>query len=245
MLTQRMTKLALLVSLNIDKKANREKLIEFSNLYNKTLYAFKNGDKDLGCTAVKNERIQKQIAVLEKEWEPFYKHVQDIVAGKDTEEKSLAYMVNKNEQLLKESNNLVQEYEQSNTSKNYLDVAQLRIVNVAGRQRMLTQKMTKEKLLLTMGQQEYEPKLDKTIKLFDGSLTALIHGDANQNIVKPSNEKIRKQLATVADIWKPLKPLYMKSNPDTKELAAIIKQNPLLLSEMNKMVHMAEVETEY
>lgn len=245
MLTQRMTKLALLISSNINKKANREKLIKFSSLYNKTLYAFKNGDKDLGCTASKNVHIQKQIAVVEKEWRPFYKHVQTIIDGKDREGKSLAYIVDKNEQLLKESNLLVQEYEKSNTSKNYLDIARLHIVNVAGRQRMLTQKMTKEKLLIANGKKKYVTKLATTIKLFDDSLTALIHGDSNQTIVKPSNKKIRKQLATVADIWKRLKPLYEKSKPNVKELAIIIKKNPLLLAEMNKMVQMAEQETEY
>lgn len=245
MLTQRMTKFALLVSLNIDKKANREKLIKFAKLYDKTLHAFKNGDKDLGCTATKNEPILKQIAVIEKAWEPFYTHVQAIVSGKDSDGKSLAYMVDKNEQLLKESNTLVEEYENSNTSKNYLDIAQLHIVNVAGRQRMLTQKMTKEKLLVKMGQQEYGHKLDTTIKLFDDSLTALIHGDANQSIVKPSNKEIKAQLLKVLDIWKPLKPLYEKEKPTTKELAMIIKQNPILLAEMNKMVNMAETTVEY
>lgn len=245
MLTQRMTKLALLVSTNIDKKANIEKLQKFSNLYNKTLNAFKNGDKDLGCIASNDKEVKKQIAVVEKEWKPFYTHVQNIIEGKDSEGKSLAYMVSKNEQLLKESNRLVQEYEKSNRSKNYLDIARLRIVNIAGRQRMLTQKMTKEKLLIVSGKEEYGAKLTKTIKLFDDSLTALINGDNNQTIVKPSNEKIRKQLARVLDIWKPLKPLYSKSKPDEKELATIIKKNPLLLAEMNKMVQMAEVEVEY
>ena len=245
MLTQRMTKLALLVSSDSDKKSNVAKLVKFSNLYNKTLTAFKKGDKDLGCIASNNVQIKKQIAVIEKVWKPFYKHVQTIIEGKDSEGKSLAYMVANNEQLLKESNVLVKVYEKSNKSKNYLDIAKLRIVNVAGRQRMLTQKMTKEKLLINKGDKEYEHKLTSTIKLFDESLTALIEGDSNQHIVKPSNEKIQKQLATVASMWKPLKPLYEKSKPSQKELATIIKKNPLLLAEMNKMVQMAEVEIEY
>ena len=245
MLTQRMTKLALLLSLNIDKKANREKLIKFSNLYNKTLNAFKNGDKDLDCVASNDARIKEQIAIIEKVWKSFYTQVKRVIAGKDADGKAVAYMVANNEHLLKVSNELVKRYEKSNKSQNYLDKAKLHIVNVAGRQRMLTQKMTKEKLLIAKGNGAYRAKMEKTIKLFDDSLTALINGDPQQTIVKPSNKKIKAQLLKVSDIWKSLKPLYDKEKPMTKELAMIIKQNPILLAEMNKMVNMAETTVEY
>jgi len=245
MLTQRMTKLSLLVSSGIDKENNIKRLKKFSSLYDKTLKAFKNGDDDLDCKPIKNPDINKQIAVIEKEWVPFYQHIQNIINGKDKDKKSLKYVVDNNEELLKVSNELVKRYEKSNKSQNYLEKARLHIVNVAGRQRMLTQKMTKEKLLIIRGQKEYSDKIKKTIELFDNSLNALINGDTNQMIVKPTNKKIKEQLAKVEKIWKKLKPLYEKQKNSTKELAIIITQNPILLSEMNKMVKMAEVEIEY
>jgi len=245
MLTQRMTKLSLLVSLNINKKENKKRLVKFSSLYNQTLQAFKNGDKELNCKPIKNPSINEQIVVIEKKWEPFYKNIQNIIDGKDKDKKSLKYVINNNEELLKVSNELVKRYEKSNKSTNYLDKARLHIVNVAGRQRMLTQKMTKEKLLIAKGEKEYSDKLQKTIKLFDDSLSALINGNSKQMIVKPTNKSIKKQLVKVAKIWKKLKPLYEKPKLTPKELAIIIKQNPILLSEMNKMVKMSEVEIEY
>jgi len=245
MLTQRMTKLSLLVSLNINKKENKKRLVKFSSLYNQTLQAFKNGDKELNCKPIKNPSINEQIVVIEKKWEPFYKNIQNIINRKDKDKKSLKYVIDNNEELLKVSNELVKRYEKSNKSTNYLDKARLHIVNVAGRQRMLTQKMTKEKLLIAKGEKEYSDKLQKTIKLFNDSLSALINGDSKQMIVKPTNKTIKKQLAKVAKIWKKLKPLYAKSKPTPKELAIIIKENPILLSDMNKMVKMSEVEIEY
>jgi len=245
MLTQRMTKLSLLVSLNITKEENRKKLIKFSSLYNQTLQAFKNGDKELNCTPIKNHSINQQIAIIEKKWKPFYKNIQKIIDGKDRDKKALKYVVENNEELLAVSNELVKRYEKSNKSTNYLDKARLHIVNVAGRQRMLTQKMTKEKILIIKGEKKYKTKLPKTIKLFDDSLNALIKGDNKQMIVKPTSKTIKKQLAKVAKIWKKLKPLYIKPKLTPKELATIIKQNPILLSEMNKMVKMSEVEIEY
>jgi len=245
MLVQRMTKLSLLISSNINKDANREKLIKFSKLYDKTLKAFKDGDKDLGCIPSKNKALQKEIDLVEKKWIPFYKNIQTIIDGKDKDKKALSFLVSKNEELLKVSDDLVKQFEKLNKSQNYLEKVRLHVVNIAGRERMLSQKMTKEKLLIVQGKKEYISKLKGTIKLFDDSLNALINGDSKEEIIKPSNKKIKEQLEKVADIWSKLKPIYEKEKPTTKELALIIKMNPLLLYEMNKMVSMAEGEREY
>lgn len=245
MLVQRMTKLSLLIGSNINQKSNTKKLVKYSKLYDKTLNAFKNGDKDLGLAPTKNEDIKKQIEIVEKEWNPFYKNIQTVIKDKDKDKKELSYLVSKNELLLKKSDDLVKAYEKSNKSENFLEKARLHIVNVAGRQRMLTQKMTKEKLLVVQGKKEYRDKLKATIKLFDDSLTALINGDVKKDIIKPTNKQIKGQLTKVANIWSKLKPLYEKEKPTTKELAIIIKQNPILLFEMNKMVNLSETQREY
>ncbi|NOZ91341.1 MAG: hypothetical protein GXO60_08675 [Epsilonproteobacteria bacterium] len=245
MLVQRMTKLSLLISSNINPKSNKEKLVKFSKLYDKTLNGFKNGDKDLDCTPTKDKEVLKQIELVEKQWKPFYENIKVIIDGKDKDKKALSYLVSNNEKLLKASNDLVKLYEKSNKSDNYLEKAKVHIVNVAGRQRMLSQKMTKEKLLFIQGKKEYKDKLKNTIKLFDDSLNALINGDEKQHIIKPTNKKIKAQLDKVAKIWAKLKPLYEKEEPTPQELAIIIKENPILLSEMNKMVEMAEVAREY
>jgi hypothetical protein len=245
MLIQRMTKLSLLINSNINPNSNRKKLQEYSKLYDKTLNAFKNGDKELQCTPTKDKTIQKQIKIVQKEWKPFYKNIQAIIDNKDKDKKALHYLINNDEKLLKVSDDLVKLYEKSDKSENYLEKVKVHIVNIAGRQRMLSQKMTKEKLLYLQGKKEYAKKLQNSIKLFDDSLNALINGNPKQNIVKPTNKKIKEQLKKVNDIWKKLKPLYQKENPTKKELAYIIKMNPVLLSEMNKMVEMTESQREY
>jgi len=244
MFTQRMSKLALQVSLKVKEEESRKKLEKFSSLYAKTLKAFKEGDTDLGIQKATNAKVLEQIAVVEKVWKPFEEQIKIIASGKD-DGKALKYVIDHNEKILSVSNELVQRYEASNTSGNYLEKARLRVVNIAGRQRMLTQKMTKEKLLLLKGKKEYTSKLNETIKLFDTSLTALIKGDKSQNISNPTNEKIIKQLKVVSKIWGHLKPLYEKKKNTPKELATIITKNTLLLKEMNAMVQMAEKEVEY
>jgi hypothetical protein len=236
MLTQRMTKLALLISLNINKEKNKKSLMTFATLHNDTLEGFKGGD---------NKNINAQIVIIEKAWNPFFKNVKIVSEGKDKDGKALDYLVNNNEKLLKVSNILVTKYEEGNKSQNYMEKAMVTIINLAGRQRMLTQKMTKEKLLCVKGKNENSAKLDKTVKLFDDSLTLLMTGNSTKKISKPTNKKIKDQLDKVALIWKELKPIYENKKPTAKELAVVIEKNSILLKEMNSMVKMTEKETEY
>jgi hypothetical protein len=245
MLTQRMTKLALLISLNINKEAKQKSLLKISNMYNDTLEEFKKGNTDLGFSVEDNEKIEKQIVVVEKVWKEFLKNITIVADGKDKKDKALNYIIENNNNLLKESNVLVSLYENSNKSQNYIEKAMVKIVNLAGRQRMLTQKMTKEKLLCVKGKKENSKELTKTMKLFDDSLDALINGSVKEKISKPSNPKIINQLAVVKKLWDELKPLYNNRKPTAKELAIIIQKNPILLKEMNKVVTLVETETEY
>ena len=235
MLTQLMTKLSLQIEMNIQKKENLKKLKKSSELYDSTL-------KDLKKTT--NKKVLKVIALVEKAWTPFYEEVNHLIEGKKSKE-ALKYIIDENGNLLNLSNDLVKAFEATNTSGNYLEKARLHIVNVAGRQRMLTQKMTKEKLLVVKGEEKYGAKLKETMNLFDDSLTLLIKGDSKKMISKPSNEKIIAQLKVVSKLWSELKPLYEKKKNSTIELATIITKNPLLLKEMNRMVKMAEKEVEY
>jgi len=235
MLTQLMTKLSLQIDMNIQKKENLKKLKKASALYDSTL-------KDLKSTT--NKEVLKVITSVEKIWTPFYKEINHLIEGKKSKE-VLKYIIDKNEDLLKVSNDLVKAFEATNTSGNYLEKVRLHIVNVAGRERMLTQKMTKEKLLTVKGEEQYGAKLKETMTLFDNSLTLLIKGDSKKMISKPSNEKIMAQLKVVTKLWSELKPLYEKKKNSPKELAMIIMKNPLLLKEMNSMVQMAEKEVEY
>lgn len=245
MLTQNITKLVLQIHLNINKEESLKKLKALVALYDRTLLGFLNGDSGLDIKAASNAEVKAQINIVKKEWKMFYKDVKDMYTGNDNSEQSFEYILMHNEKLLKVSDDLVKAYEASNSSKNYLEIARLRVVNVAGRQRMLTQKMTKEKLLLSQGKKEYKEKFLKTVKLFDDSLHLLIEGNNAINIPKPSNDKIVAQLNRVEKRWQKLKPLYLKEKNSKKGMKTIIDENTILLKEMDSMVQMAEKELEY
>ncbi len=246
MLTQRMSKAALLVSLGIESKKYREKLNSFAELYNKTLKGLKSGDAELKLSATDNSDVLKEIDIVEKHWSPFYEQIKEIAAKGVKAKSAIDYIINNNEVLLASSDDLVTAFEKSNTSMDYLTKFRLRVVNIAGRQRMLTQKMTKEKLLVSeLKKSEYADKLKKSIALFDTSLTALIHGDAEKGISKPTDAVLIKAYAKVEKGWTKLKPLYSKKSLDNEELQVIVNENPKLLKDMNNAVNLAESALEY
>jgi hypothetical protein len=238
MLTQKMTKLALLISLNVDKDENKKRLTKAYKLYGKTLKGFLDGDTSLGLPATKNRKISTFIQKLQKEWSPFSKNIQTIIKSSKRDTKALGYVVKNNEKLLKMSNELVQFFKNSQLKQTFMEKSRSNIVDIAGRQRMLTQKMTKEKLLILakVAVEKNREKLQKTISLFDTSLKGLMNGNKELTIIKPSNKKIIKQLQIVKAIWRDLKPLYEKKSLKNKELTKVIKENPILLAQMHKAV---------
>ena len=246
MLIQRMSKVALLISLGIESQENSKKLEGFAKLYDQTLKGFKKGDKDLELTATENKDVLKQIDEVEKKWKPFYENVQKVVADGAKAKDAIDYIIKNNEEVLSISNDLVTAFEESNKDLDYLSKFRLRVVNLAGRQRMLIQKMTKEKLLVNeLKDSSYKDKLKKSIELFDTSLTTLINGNKENNISKPTNGDLKVAYDKVEKLWSKLKPLYAKDKLDKKELMVIVDENRELLKEMNAAVKKAETVLEY
>ena len=246
MLTQRMSKVALLISLSIESQENSKKLESFAKLYDQTLKGFKNGDKDLELTASENKDVLKHIDMVNKKWKPFYENIQKVVANGAKAKDAIDYIIKNNEALLSISNDLVTAFQESNKDLDYLSKFRLRVVNLAGRQRMLVQKMTKEKLLVCeLKDASYKDKLKKSIELFDSSLATLINGNKENNVSKPTNGDLKAEYAKVTKLWSKLKPLYEKDKLNKKELKVIVGENNLLLKDMNSAVKKAETVLEY
>jgi hypothetical protein len=119
-------------------------------------------------------------------------------------------------------------------------------VNLSGRQRMLSQKMFKEYLLIAYGYEDGNNRrnLDNTIDLFDHTLEGLIKGDNDQGILRAPTPEIRAQLRVVERLWdeiRPqLEPFTKAGRPDRGAIAKVAPQNLLLLEEMNKAVSLYE-----
>ena len=117
------------------------------------------------------------------------------------------------------------------------------IINIAGRQRMLTQKMTKEAIGVSKGVIKSE-ELDKTAELFDETLRGLIYG--NKTLPPCEDELTLKQLKKIQSLWEPFfkNIKVLENNPrDKAALNYLIANNIPLLQEMNKAVKLFETNS--
>lgn len=112
-------------------------------------------------------------------------------------------------------------------------------INVAGKQRMLSQKMAKEVMLVGAGV-EQESVLRKTMALFEVSHGKIINGDPEQGMNPITDKAILKQMEVVGALWKDYKALlesYLKDQSDANT-AELKRTSPIILKEMNKAVVM-------
>jgi hypothetical protein len=239
MLTQKMSKEALLIAKGIDADGNKANLGKTAALFDKTLAGLSAGDASLGLPETTDPAILKQLEVVKALWVEFKVSI-DAAAGGDTSAGVLDKIATQNLPLLKEMNKAVQMYAKAAGST--LDPAVATTINLSGKQRMLTQKMTKELLLVATGIDADANKvnLGKTVALFQSTLTGLLDGDKELGLPGTKDQAIRDQLAVVQGLWKKYKPVLDAVDTSDAGLTKAAELNLPLLKEMNKAVKMYE-----
>ncbi|HIP53468.1 MAG TPA: hypothetical protein EYH03_05600 [Chromatiales bacterium] len=239
MLTQKMSKEILLIAKGIDADANKANLQKTAALFDKTLKGLVNGDADLGLPKTDDPAILEQLATVSKLWDGFKQNVDAVLAG-NVGKDVLAGVAAQNLPLLKEMNKAVQMYAKMSGSD--LDPAMATTINLAGKQRMLTQKMTKELLLIANGidVDANKANLQKTAALFERTLKGLFDEDKELGLPGTKDPAIRAQLEVVQKLWAEYKPVLDKVDTTPEGLAQAAKLNLPLLKEMNKAVKMYE-----
>ncbi|MFQ5685512.1 MAG: methyl-accepting chemotaxis protein [Candidatus Scalindua sp.] len=126
------------------------------------------------------------------------------------------------------------------------------VINLAGKQRMLTQKMSKEAFAIASGENKelYQESIAKTSALFDKTLKGLIAGDKDLKLPPTTDKAILAQLKKVQSIWEDFKPHIdviinkgSESSEFWKSVPYLGNNNLILLKEMNKAVGMYEKQS--
>jgi len=240
MLTQKMSKEAALIALDVDVSANKSALKATHDLFDKTLTGLKNGDADLGLTAAKAPDIIRGLDKVSELWQKFSPQIASVAQSGTVSNAQLSAIAAENVPLLKTMNKAVKLFEASSSASN-LDPSLAKAINLAGRQRMLTQKMSKEFFFLAKGYQAdmNKAELAKTVALFDKTLNGLVNGDSGQGLVAAPSDKIKAQLEIVKNLWVPFK-AQIESTPSDSSIRAVADNNLPLLKEMNKAVGLFE-----
>ena len=114
------------------------------------------------------------------------------------------------------------------------------IINIAGKQRMLTQKMSKEIFYLKQKDSIDFRELNSAVDEFSENLKDLLEGNSVKGIYHPQDEKIETKLQKVQKIWFPfkekigtLKKLIQENKPDIESLT---QKNTYLLNLSDEIV---------
>ena len=111
-------------------------------------------------------------------------------------------------------------------------------INVAGAQRMLSQKMSKEALLLHHGVIE-RYVMTATMDQFERSHQDLINGNAERNISRVDDPAIQQQMRTVGEHWQRLRQQLQTVQPNGQlDMPLLQKNSVALIQNMNDAVVM-------
>lgn len=241
MLSQRMARAACLASQGVMVAKQNQIWEEANAAFAKALAGLRSGDEDLMIRTEAHPQVLEALSSVDRVW-PGYAASLDRARG---DVASLPEVAMRSLSVLKAANDVVVALEGS-TDGTGVSQELARLINVAGRQRMLTQRAAKEYCLIAAG---IEPEMQRealaaTVALFDRSLEGLRRGDDEMGLLAAPDEVIEMQLEYVADLWTPLRAQFQKAidglPPSPTGLGMVAANIDSVLSAANEAVWLYE-----
>jgi len=178
MLTQRMVKSYAMIGIDVQREASEEQLRKSIDLFELQLH-------ELNAYA-KTESIKISLEKVDALWKPFKKILQSPVSRSNAE-----ILLETNDDLLRASNKVVMKLQDASGSSFG------RLVNVSGRQRMLSQRLAKFYMLRAwkFDNSEIRSEMEQARNEFKGALAELI-------AAKENSPAIQAKLKEASKAWK-------------------------------------------
>lgn len=237
MLVEKIVKESLLVALNIDAEKNKSLLKSSTERFETILVGLQTDDKELKITETRSEKVLEQLTKVSSLWDEFKSSIEKISNDTTANKNSIESIHQKSQPLLKATDKLVQMYGDY-CGENLNELAT--VINLAGRQRMLTQKMTAELLLIANDNDKSanQMQLKKTVQHFDEMLGHLVKGNKEQKLPETTHKTMLEQFGKVQAQWDELKPIIETADTSKEALQKTAEMNLTLLAAMDKTVEM-------
>ncbi len=193
MLALKMTEEAF--SLN-EGMGSRKTLEDTVGQFNRTFQGLISGDKELGLPPTRNADIIIRLQEIKSHWEEFRRNIEIVNADSEIRNISLPFIAENNVRLLEEIDHAVQMMVEAGLPS--------RTVNLAGKQRMLTQKIAKEVLLAVHGIVPGETVME-TVSLFSKNHHDLLKGDESLGLAAITDRELLSRLERVESLWAPFR----------------------------------------
>jgi len=178
MLTQRITNLYCQIGLDVAPKKSRQQLQDAINLFSSQLLALERFSTE--------QDVVEALNIIKSLWIPF----KDLALTVPLQEK-VNQLADMDEKLLMANEHLVQ------LLVNLSGHEVTRLVNISGRQRLLSQRLAKFYLLKSWGQGSHtiNSEIERATNEFSGALDALIQAPENTLLIKEKLESAKSQWA--------------------------------------------------
>jgi hypothetical protein len=241
-LTQQIARNACFVMAGIEPAIYAGKTDSVVRQFDTTLNGLRQGDPNLGLRAEQDPEVLKQLGEVEILWSTLGPAARQISAG-DLHSVPMRQLVRYNTATLGQMDSalksIVSAYGHLMPSE---DLA--RTLGLAGRQRMLSQRASKEICFYNLG---LEFAADRstvltTMENFSTAMQILIEGDAERGILAPPTPQLRKQLERTSKVWQNLQALVLsldeKGQLTDGERIKLANMSDQVLREMELVVSM-------
>lgn len=207
-LSQQVAAASCALTSNIDVEEAHDVLAHATAQFDRYILALRDGDEELDI--LHPEERRRTIADIEhvlSEWQAIHGAIESVLAdGHDVE--SAHIIDDHNLQLLELTSILTSDISAQYAHPYEITAGDVMLIKLAGRQRMLTQKMAKDACEIWTGYHSEEAKDDLrgTMGIFENSLLALRDGLPSMGINPAPNEVIRADLDDLLSRWGVLKP---------------------------------------
>ena len=240
MLSQMMTKASCLAMVGIDPAAHAEQSEKAADEFDAALRLLRDGDPARGFSSETATDILAALSEGQALWDTFGPAVRQLYSG-DLHNVVISQVLDLNLPVLASMNRIVGLIDKSGgDGGNKGPMAAT--VDMAGRQRMLSQKMIKELCLIHAEIETVKQRADlkASMDLFDNSLHQLMRGDEAQNIVGPPNPEVAAHLEEAAAAWADLRrviePVSQGTAPSRLDVEGAARISMELLTASHKAV---------
>ncbi len=203
MFSQRMSKDACFVFAGVQTERHLAELDRTMTLFAQTNEALRYGSPELGLPPEPHLPVIAGLVDVTKDWEDFGARAGGVLNGRDLDAENVAAINASGLAMLADMNKTV-----GLIASSYGEMVEdlpliLAIsIDLAGRQRMFTQKVAKDFCLIDAGIdiEASRADLNETLQYFNATLNALLVGFSGA-VVAPPNEDIRAKLEEVQTLW--------------------------------------------
>jgi len=247
MLSQRMAKASCLMARDISFATTYDQLTQAYTLFQRSDLALRAGDEQMGLSTEELPEVLEALSTIDEPWAEYSSILENTVESGTIEEADLQTLDRDSQDVLKFMNIAVFKIVRAYASA----VAEVPLgltitIDVAGRQRMLTQKAVKEACMMAVSADPaiHADRLSETIEIFDLSLKALRDGYEDVGVIAAPSREIDRKLQEVAGLWEPVKTILGRAADgqilSDRDLSRVARMSEPLLQTMNEAVSLYE-----